>query len=328
MESISQIVAAIRSPKGKIEYACIGPNSEQAWLSSQKLAEVKVKKGTDVWQTLFEEKSEHTDIIVQEKSKLCYAAKLTMFDGTSNSWQLQFPEQTNNSDFGTASCPAEQQTFCLSTLQFTSKDCELDQTTEPKSKKPTHCAPEASEFTGIAECFVSIPYCNDFPPPVRQLPPKACDGRLYHRFWVSRQSFGMDFVYNRLNKLMSAVDGKIMDKAKLDAALARESSQGPSENCSNKSNATDAAPSELELQFQKLIKDGFIKDKPHKRKTEAEGLLNSDWWNDGTRTPGQVLLKSRTRNIVKKAKRSKQTDTDTDSDDKPAKRSKHTDTDY
>lgn len=137
---------------------------------------------------------EFTNVLVQEmKTKRMHVGTLKTYNESKRLWRIEFELQEDNPGLGSWNCDEEVQLADLRTLKLHAAEI-VKRSQEPrgtriegKGLKPT---PD-----GCVACHVEIE------------PMMLPTDNEFYSFWVSKEHFGEDFVFNKLQPLMLSVKG-------------------------------------------------------------------------------------------------------------------------
>ncbi len=204
--SIQRVVAGLRSPKGVLEFAVLQPDGTGTWVTFQELRNFESARetacGEQVRSRWFGADVDFNEVFVQESSKRMYRAHMAEHVFDREEWILDFPKQQEDPVFGISACPAERQMIDLEELSF--RVLTLPPPTAAAGEYTTSCTRWAVAVTGEM-ALITTPGCHVWIESLRVLNPPV---RHHHRFWVSRNHFGLEFIHKKLRPHMLTVQGQ------------------------------------------------------------------------------------------------------------------------
>jgi hypothetical protein len=299
-QSIENVVGAYRGRNGKVEYAVVFTTGEGVWITEAHLGECQrreiAENKEDPLQQWFGGGTLVFDVLVQEKSKRMYRAKLSLYREATEAWDLEYEHQSDDPTFGTWGCAREVQTVDLQSLQVygdmggdtdvdavsietmaqvEAQDVQWDQICKDygegewvevqedegwesfqmfKHRTGTQVVlwqPGEGINNGTIE-GLDPPYtleggqlrdsdgvqlvfrvdkrqdlqCGDGAKPEGDAKKQEGDDLLcpegYHRFWVSREHFGTDFIQKKLGNKLLGVGGEPIDISRVQRCVQAE----------------------------------------------------------------------------------------------------------
>ena len=210
--TINMVIGGCRSPKGVLEFAILQNDGEGRWVTFKELRDYEDACDEEPRSKWFGSAMEFNEVLVQEHSKRCYAARMVDYQSESSVWMLDFPDQSDNPVLGTSECSHEVQHVDLEELTFKvqSRSPEVHHKTTPCTRLAVTTNGQVCEVT-LPGCYVFIARLDAYARPGQQKPVLGGESSGHHRFWVSRSHFGLKFVLKKLKPLMGLVQGQPVD---------------------------------------------------------------------------------------------------------------------